>query len=66
MSERTKKIADILHKLLRICDTKKCGSEPCPPMHNGQFFEHCHDCAYYTLSKKIDELKKEVQQNEPN
>ena len=65
MNERMDKIEGIIFELLTIHRKKKCHIEICPPMCNGQFHENCHDCAYYILSKKIEELKKEVQKNEP-
>jgi len=61
-NDRLRKITDILQRLLSINAHKKCLGHYCVPMYNGRFTDDCKDCAYFELTKEIDELKKENKQ----
>ena len=65
-NDRLQKITDIVRRLLSINAHKKCLGHYCVPMYNGRFTDDCTDCAYFKLTKEIDELKKEVEKEEQN
>ena len=63
-NDRLRKITDILKRLLSINAHKKYLGHYCVPMYNGRFTDDCEGCAYFELTKEIDELKKEVEKEE--
>ena len=56
---RLRKIIEIMDKMLTVHIYKRCTGY-CHPMHDGRFLDYCKDCAYFDLTKELNELKAEV------